>query len=498
MKRLSRISIRLKGSFNKLSNPSFASDVLKLVGGTAFAQVLAVIVSPVLTRLYGPEAFGIVAIFMAITGIISVMACLRYEQAIMLPERDEEAINLLGLSLLISATLGLFLLPVLWLGKEPLLRLLNAQVVAAYIWLVPLAVFLSGAFMALNYWNSRTRRFGRLSLARINASISTTGAKLGAGLMGYPTGESLIGAGILGSAISTMVLGGQIWRDDHKILLESICPKGMMEGLRRYKKFPIIDSWSELLNSISWQLPVFMLSAFFSPTIVGFYAFCNYVLQLPMSFIGGSISQVFFQRAAEAKANGTLSSLVENVFQVFVTLGLVPLLMLTLIGKEIFIIFFGASWAEAGVYAQILSIWTFFWFISSPLSTVYYVLEKQEFGLKFNLANFITRFLALGIGGLLGDSRISIFLFAISGILVYSYLLIAILKFAEVPIAKAIDIILRNLKIFSPIGIIIGALKIFSIDPMIQVAVSVTLFVIYYVYLIKKDPMVSKFFGRFP
>lgn len=75
--------------------PSFASDVLKLVGGTAIAQDLSVLSSPLLTRLYGPEAFGIIAIFTAITGIISVMACLRYEQAIMLPKRDEEAANFL-------------------------------------------------------------------------------------------------------------------------------------------------------------------------------------------------------------------------------------------------------------------------------------------------------------------------------------------------------------------------------------------------------------------
>ena len=475
---------------------SFTSDVIKLVGGTAFAQALAVLASPVLTRIYGPEAFGIAALFTAVTGIISVVACLRYEQAIMLPKREEEAANILGLSLLIAATIALFLVPVLWLGQEPLLRLLNAQGLAPHRWLVPLAVFLSGVFMALNYWNSRTKRFGRLSVARVNASISTTGTQIGLGLAGYNAGGTLIMAGILGSIVSTLVLGGQILRDDGKIFRENIHLELMKEELRRYRKFPIVDTWSELLNSISWQLPIFMLSAFFSPTVVGFYSIGTRVLQLPMSLVGGSISQVFFQRAAEANAEGTLSLLVENAFRVFATLGLFPLLMLTLIGKDLFVIFFGTSWAEAGVYAQILSIWTFFWFVSSPLSTVYYVLEKQEFALKLNLANFITRFLSIGIGGLLGDPRISIFLFAISGLLVYSYLLITILKFAGVPIVKAIDIIVRNLKIFSPIGIIIVALKVFSIDPMIQVAFAITLSVIYYAYLIKKDPMVSNFLSN--
>ena len=78
---------------------SFAANVLKLVTGTTFAQVIIVLASPLLTRLYGPEAFGFLALFTSITSIIGVIACMRYEMAIMLPKTDEEAANLLGLCL---------------------------------------------------------------------------------------------------------------------------------------------------------------------------------------------------------------------------------------------------------------------------------------------------------------------------------------------------------------------------------------------------------------
>ena len=474
------------------NNPekSFSNDVLKLVGGTIFAQALAVLAYPILTRLYGPEAFGVAALFTAITGIVGVVACLRYDMAIMLPKKDEEAANLLGLSLVIAASMSTLLIPIIWAGQEPLLRLLKAPELVPYLWLVPPAVFLSGAFLALNYWNSRTKRFGRLSIARINASLSTTGTQIGAGLAGYPTGGSLIGAGILGSAVSTFVLGGQIWRDDNKVFRDGIRFDGMQEGLGRHRKFPLIDTLSALMNAISWQIPIFLLSAFFSTSVVGLYALSTRVLQLPMSIIGGSISQVFFQRAAEAKAEGTLSSLVENVFKVLVVIGLFPMLMLTLIGRDLFVVIFGIAWSEAGVYAQMLGLWTFLWFISSPLSTIYIVLEKQEFGLKLNLANVVTRFLAIGIGGLLGDPRISVFLFAISGLLVYSYLLMAILRFSEVSIERARGIVFSNLKIFAPAGIVMIALKAFSIELLTQVVFSVLLIIIYYLFIIKTDPLV--------
>jgi len=479
-----------------LHSSSFASDVLKLVGGTIFVQVLTVLAYPLLTRFYSPETFGIAALFTSMTSIIGVVVCLRYEMAIMLPKRNEEAANLLGLCLIIATSISILLVPIIWVGQEPVLRLLNAPELAPYLWLIPPAVFLSGVFLALNYWNSRSKRFGRLSIARINASISTTGTQIGAGVAGYPTSGSLIGASIIGSAVSSLVLGGQIYRDDSRIFRESINPADMCLELKRYRKFPLINMLSALLNSISWQLPIFLLTAFFSPFIAGLYSICTGVLQFPMSFIGSSISQVFFQRAVESKVEGTLSSLVENVFKVLVLLGLFPMLILALIGRDLFEVVFGSAWSEAGIYAQLLGLWTFLWFISSPLSTLYIVLEKQELGLKINIVNIITRFLAIWMGGMLGNARISIALFAISGMLVYSYLILVIFRLSEIPIIKAAKIVFSNLKLFAPAGIMIIALKALLIDPWIQVGASSIIILIYYLFILRTEPIVKTTFKR--
>ena len=201
----------------ELSTPrksSFAGDVLKLVSGTAFAQALAIVVAPVLTRLYGPEAFGTSALFASLAGIIGAVACLRYELAIVLPKTDEEAANLLGVSLVSVVLISLLTVPLVCLGGEPLARWLNAPELGQYLWLVPLVVFLSGVFLALNYWNSRTRRFGRLSIALVSSSTVTASAQLGAGVAGCASGGTLVFANIAGSFVSTLVLAGQVWRDD--------------------------------------------------------------------------------------------------------------------------------------------------------------------------------------------------------------------------------------------------------------------------------------------
>jgi len=440
----------------------FAADVLTLVSGTAVAQVIAIIASPVITRLYGPESFGLLALFTSITGIIGVIACMRYELAIMLPSDDKDSINILGLCFLMVTIITVITSIGLFLGSGALLSILNAQDLAPYVWLVPPFIFVSGLFLALNYWNSRTRHYGRLSIARVTSALTTTGTQLGAGFGGFASGGSLIGASLVGSAVSTGVLGGQIWREDGALIKRNLSWNGIVAVLRRYKKFPLIDSTSALLNTISWQLPVLLLSAFFSPVIVGFYALGMMVLQTPVSFIGGAIAQVFFQRAAEAKREGTLDILVENVFRVLIIVGLFPILILTLIGRDLFSVVFGAIWQEAGIFAQILGLWIIFWYISSPLSTIYIVLEKQDFGFKFNVANLITRLLSLLIGGILQSVYIALILFGISGIIVYGYLCLSMMKFSGVSWSRVEKIIVRNLFYFSPAGAILIVLKIFN------------------------------------
>ncbi len=357
---------------------SFARDVLKLVSGTAVAQLLGILASPILTRLYTPDAFGVLAIFTSIVSILGVVACLRYELSIMLPDSDEEAANLFAVSLSFAVLVSLLTVPLVWWGREPLLRWLNAPQLGPYLSLVPPAVLVAGVILALNYWNTRTKQFGRLSIARVSGSVATTSTNLGFGFLGNATSGVLIAASFGGQVVNATILAIHSWRDNSRLFLHSISWQKMLAGISRYRKFPLFGTWSALLNTISWQLPAFLLAAFFSSSVVGFYALGFRILQMPMRLIGAAIGQVFFQQAAQAKVQGTLAELVEATFRRLVMVGLFPMLMLTIIGRDLYVVIFGQNWAEAGVYTQILGVWAFFWFISSPMSTLFSILEKQE------------------------------------------------------------------------------------------------------------------------
>ena len=473
---------------------SFAGNVLKLVTGSVIAQGLGVLVAPIVARLFAPEAFGVAALFASITGIIGAVVCLRYELSIMLPKTDKEAANLLGVSLFfVSIVTGISTLIIFFAG-DVIVNLLNSPELKKYLWLVPIAVFVTGIFTALNYWNSRTKHFGRLSIARVISSASTQTTKLGAGFSGFVSGGVLIGTGILGQIVSTLVLGGQIWRNDRQFFKATIRWKKMIAGLKRHKKFPIYFTWSALLNTASQQLPTIMLAFYFSPKIVGFYALGKAVLSMPMSLIGGAVSQVFFQKASEAhNRTGNLSQVVEEVFKRLVSLGIFPILLLTLIGKDLFIVAFGARWAEAGVYMQILGLWIFFQFISSPISTLFSVLEKQRAGLLFNGVMFCTRATSLVVGGMTGDVIFTLLLFAGTGVACYGFLCFWLISKAGLPARRTLSHIVKYSIYSGPLLIFIALAKwSLEIQKIGILLLGICCIIVYYLLVMSQDKELRK------
>jgi O-antigen/teichoic acid export membrane protein len=472
----------------------FAENVLKMSGGAIISQGATIIASPIITRLYGPEAFGNFALFTTIVSIISVVVCMRYECSILLPATDSEAGNLLTISLLftgfISIASGVIVLIMLLLFETPS----SLSGIDPYIWLIPVGVFFSGTFVALFNWNSRRKRFGHLSIVQISRSLVYTGTQLGAGIFGFIGGGSLIIASILSSFVSTVILGINIWKNDLDTILRSVSWIAIKKGLRRYSNFPIYDLWAALLTTMSNQLPVLLLAVYFSSTIVGYYALGMIMLQFPMALIGTAVGQVFWQKAAEARHEGKeqLTSVVAGTFTRLTIYGLYPFLLLFLFGQDLFQVAFGYQWAEAGLYAQILYPYIFLNFIASPISSLFNILEGQRDSLLINIIYIILRSGALIAGGILGDPRWCIFFFSIMSVAGTGTATMWFLTKAEVSLRKIIAHIRKYLVyslLFSGILIFLKYRIVFSPTLMILIA-GITTFP-YFVMVIHNDEMLK-------
>jgi lipopolysaccharide exporter len=343
-----------------LPKRDLARDAFRLASGTSIAQVLTVVSSPFLTRIYSPEAFGVLSLYFSLVNIFSEVACLRYDHSIMIADDNDQAANQLAVSIASAFLTGIILIPLFMFIRVPLVLWLNAPELEPYLWLVLPSLFFGAVLIALGYWNSRQGHFGRTAVGTvINSSVMITYQIL-AGLMGSPAGLVM---GAFWGPVAAIIFLAQRLITQGGITFSAIRLKSMVAGIKRYRKFPQYELWAGLLNVASWQLPFFLLSGFFSTTITGFYSISSRVLQIPIRVVGLAIGQSFFPRAAEAKAEGKLAGLVEGTFRRLVGISLFPLLTLSIIGSDLFRIVFGEAWQEAGVYTQLLSLWIFFWFI---------------------------------------------------------------------------------------------------------------------------------------
>jgi O-antigen/teichoic acid export membrane protein len=472
----------------------FSRDVLTLVTGTTISQIITILATPFITRLYGPEAFGLLAIFTSITSLISVIVCLRYELAIMLPKSDEEAANVFGLCILSTVAVSILLIPILYFSHQLLETTLNSSQIGDYLWVVPPLIFLSGTFLALNYWNTRTKQFHRLAIAQVMRSVSSTGTQIGFGLNGYATGGILIGATLIGQLVSTFVLGIQIMRDHVSFFRQYITTKDIILVLKRYSNFPKYDIWAALLNTFSGMLPVFILAAYFNPTTVGYYALGLMVLQFPLSFIQGAISQVFFQKAAEAKniSHQKLKAVVGQTIKPLIFLAFFPAILFILIGPEIFSVIFGAQWEESGTYVRFLSLWIGICFVSSPISTLFSIFQKQQFSLIFNALQLISRIVALIIGAMIGSALIAIIFFSIVGFISNTVAYFYLLRLSGISILVPARIVVNFFLLSIPIILCILLFqRLFSSNNLTIVFFSILISLIFPVLIIKRDSEIS-------
>ncbi|MEM1042640.1 MAG: oligosaccharide flippase family protein [Bacteroidota bacterium] len=400
MNRLVRL---LPESLRALARGTLAGPVLTLVSGTVAAQALAYLARPLLTRLFTPEAFGLLGFYLAAVAVLSTAATGKYEDAIPLPASERDAAGVWTLALGLSLVVSLASLAVIPL-REPVAALLGRPEVAMALWFVPVGVWAAAWGRASEVWLTRTDRFGSVSGARVAQNAVMVPAQIGAGLTGGAA-TGLVGGHLAGRLVGTAVLTGVALRKVRPALAD------LRRLARLYRRFPLFSMPSGFLNTLSMQLPAFLLLAFFAPDVLGLYVLAYGTLAVPMQLVGGAVGQVFFVRAAEARREGALGALTQTVFARLSAFGLFPLAAMLLAAPSAFAVVFGDAWREAGVFAQLLAPWLYFSFVSAPLSALFDVLEQQPSELAFNVALVIARAAALVLGGQSGSALVAVGLF---------------------------------------------------------------------------------------
>ena len=308
---------------------TFLTNVMKLMSGNIIAQFIGILTVPILSRIYSPEDFGVFQLFLSISGLIVVFSSLSYEQAIMLPEKDEDSVNIVVLCTILAAVISGLSGAILLLFAEEIGTILNTPQISQYLVFIPAIVLINSIFSVLTYWLSRRKRFGAVGVSQIANTATSKIVQIGLGVYSAAFSGLIVGW-IVGICAALVVVLSQIKEDIW--VFRTVTVEGVRSNARRYKNFPIYSSWSTLANTISTQITPFLLAMFFNATIVGYYAVANMVVFLPMGFIGTATSQVFFQRACEEKnRKGNIADIVREIQQRLISIGMFPMLLLIVI-----------------------------------------------------------------------------------------------------------------------------------------------------------------------
>ncbi len=396
-----------------LPTRGFTGQVAMLAGGTVVGQSVVVLASPLLTRLYAPADWGLLATYTAVLSVVGVISSLRYEQAIPLPD-DETAAHLLGLSLLLVFLTTAALLTVCGLWGVSLLHALHLDALHPYLDLLLVSVIGGGVYQVLSVWAARQQAFTHLARTRMSQGVGQVVAQVACGL----THVAPLGL-LIGDAVGRMSGCGVLWgaaRDE--VNWPRVRWRGVFTAMKRYGKFPLITTWAGLLNIVSLQLPTLLLVGYFGMTVTGHYALGYRVLGAPSLLIGQAIGQVFFVRAAGAASPEALRRLTERTTISLLAIGLPLYGAIFVAGPTLFTLCFGRHWGPAGVYAQSLAPWFLLWLISSPLSGLLIVREWQEATLLFTLVECGMRWVSIAIGAHAGSPLLAVRLLAGSGIII--------------------------------------------------------------------------------
>ncbi len=373
-----------------LKRSGFSKSLITLLTGTTLAQGITLLISPILSRLFTPHDFGVFGTFLSIVSAIALIASLRYEIAIVLPKKEDVAINLLALAALLTliistlSFIGVLLFKYFYPGYEFL-----DQDLKFLLYFIPVLILFIGFYQILNNYANRLKKYRSIVNYRVSNSLVSSSVNIAMGGMKFGSIGLLVGA-ILGNGISVVIFFKEMYKDLKE--QAGFISKGKMKEIAiSYKEFPLVNSFQSISDMLQINGIIYFIIYFFNSFIVGSFSYALRILQAPMNLLGSAMAQIFYQQASELKNNGeNLKDIVKKTMIKSALTGLPIFLAIIFFGPQLFAFVFGETWREAGVYARILSPMLFFDFIRSPVSQVPLIIGRQKRLFSISLiGNFI-------------------------------------------------------------------------------------------------------------
>ncbi|OJX91090.1 MAG: hypothetical protein BGP01_11700 [Paludibacter sp. 47-17] len=373
----------------KLKSSVFFQNIAIVAGGNIAAKAIVIFTTPLITRLYSPDDYGVFSMFISIVGVVGSLATLRYAVTIPLAQSERLAMNLIKLCFVITLSISLIWMFVVLIAGEFIVDLFSVPQMLSYLWLMPIVFFGTGIYEALNNWAVRVRNFRLITQTKISQSTSSSIIKIGFGLLNV-TPLGLIIGHIAQEAAGITSLFSKLLRLKPGFV-KTFNWNGLKYAARRYKKFPLVQSWSQLLLALGAQLPLLLIGSIYGLEVAGVFGLAQNMINIPMDLIGQSVAQVYYAEISKYGKNNPdkIYKLSVSIIKKLFLVAIVPVGIITLFGPWLFALVFGVEWVDAGLYARYFSLVILARFISSPITNVFNVFEQQGVQLLLNITRVV-------------------------------------------------------------------------------------------------------------
>ncbi len=380
---------------NKLKpKTEYSKHILTLMSGTILAQAIPIAISPILTRLYSPSDFGTFSLYFALAVLFGSLAAGRYELSILIPKQHESARQIVLFSIVISFVMSVLLFVFVCIAINWLVQLLNNPDIRIWLYVLPVNIFMISVINILYYWFNRHKEYKVLAKTKILQSSNRSTFSLLFGFFHKPYG--LVTSVFIGSLSNFMY---SIIKAKNDNVFHTPNMQKMKILMKKYRDFPKFNVLTTLVENLSGNIPIYLLTIFFDPMVVGFFSLSQQVVRAPLSIIGVSFGDVFRQRAScDLQHTGDCRHIFLITFKKLAILATLPFILFYFIAPILFLFVFGEKWEMAGTYAQIMTPMFFLQFISSPLSNMFLIAQKQKLDLLIQIFSFIIMLTGMTVG----------------------------------------------------------------------------------------------------
>lgn len=370
--------------FKDLLKGDFLKSVSIMLIGSFFSQLLPILVSPYLTRIYQPHEFGAFALFFSVCTVLTIIVTGYYELAILKLKKHKEVLNLcLIITILVIIICSILSVMAILLVDNELINLSIKYLENS--WLIVLGVIFNSIFQITTYYLTWKANYLFLNKIKITQSIIIIITSIGLGNTIFKS-KGLIISYIIGYIIASLPMLLVLVRY-RRFLSFRIG----LNILSQYIRYPMYTMPSAFINNLASQLPIFFIKKYFTKELVGEYSLTNRVLIAPVSIISVSLGQVYLKKISDkSNRNESLNRIFYGTFLLLTMLSIFIFIPLFLLGEEIVVLIFGGAWRTAGILAEILSIAVLIKFIVSPLSTIFFAINENATLTKWQVLYFIS------------------------------------------------------------------------------------------------------------